>query len=172
MSTRNLQSSNLPPESELWIFGFSRPLTDSDQARIREKIEAFLPRWQSHGEPVSAAYEIVLDRFVAVAAHCPAGVSGCSIDSSFKVFKELQQEGLDGLNRGLVFYRDRDATVHSVPLGEFQALVDRGEVDAETPVFDTTLRSLKEFRRGAFEVPFSRSWHARSFPLRSEARPS
>ncbi len=157
--------SRLPDEAELWVYGFSKPLEGPSEQQVRRYLESFLPQWASHGVPVQAAYRLEGNRFVLMAAHCDSGLSGCSIDSSVRLFKALQAEGLDGLDRTLVFYCDSRGEIRGLPFMEFQKRVDAGEIDGDTPVFDTTIRSLKELRDGGFEKPFKLSWHARSFPL-------
>ncbi len=157
--------AQLPDRAELWVYGFARPLSPDEQQLVRERVESFLPSWVSHGAPVKASYQLVEDRFVLLAAVCSSGISGCSIDSSVGMFKQLQVEGLDALQRALVFYRDPDGKIQSLPYHDFQQRVDNGDLGPQTPVFDTTVRSLADLRRGAFELPFAQSWHARSFPL-------
>lgn len=154
-----------PDESRIWIHGFGDPLSAEDQELVRETLSAFHPNWLSHGSPVQAASEFYEDRFVITAAHCSTGISGCSTDSFVRNFKELRQRGVDGLNGALVFYRDRDGIIHSAEHLDFFRLCEDGTIRPSTPVFDTLLHRLSDFRRGRFELPFQDSWHSRTYPL-------
>ena len=157
----------LPDDVQLWLFGFEQPLSADDKAQIKETLETFLQQWKSHGAPVTGGYEILHDRFVAVAGLSADGLSGCSIDSCVANFKELKSRfGLDGLNRGLVFYRDSRGDVQSVSRLTFQQKLDSGEITPQTTVFDTTLATLGQLRCGAFETIVKKSWHARAFGVR------
>lgn len=157
---------DFPDDASLWIYGFRQALTTGERHAVKGELEAFLGEWVSHGAPVRGSYKIVEDRFVLLTGHTPGGISGCSMDSSVRVFKTLKdRHGLDGLDRSLVYYRDAQGEIQGVHFSEFQKLVEKGQIDAETKVFDTTLTSLDDLRLGAFEKPFANSWHARSFPL-------
>lgn len=163
--------AHLPENARVWVYGFAEPLSGADAGAVREALREFLPNWVSHGARVESGFKIVEDRFVVLAGHIEGGVSGCSIDSSVRVFKQLKEErGLDGLNRGLVFYRDSKGKIQAVPFTEFNQVVDSGEITAETPTFDTTIQTLSQLNAGMLERAFKDSWHARSFPLPQPAQ--
>lgn len=154
----------LPDESRFWVFAFPKRLTASDRQRIRQQLDAFLPMWVSHKVPVRGAYTILEDRFVLMAGHCPDGLSGCSMDSCVSNFKLLKMaHGLDGLNYGLVYYRNGNGEIESADRPTFQQKLGRGEVSPESAVFDTTLQTLSQLRAGGLELRLEKSWHARAF---------
>ena len=155
---------NLPDKAQVWFFGFERALNSDDTARIRATLNHFLGQWKSHGVPVDGGYEILHNRFVAVAGRSADGLSGCSIDSCVANFKDLKSRfGLDGLDRSLVYYRDSDGAVQSVRRHIFQRKLDTGEITRQTTVFDTTVPTLKQLRSGFFETTLEKCWHARAF---------
>ncbi len=164
--------AHFPDDTQMWVYGFAKPLSEADKGLIRHTMDQFLPQWVTHGQPVDGGYAIVADRFVLLAGRLESGISGCSIDSSVRNFKMLRDKhGLDGLNRGLVFFRDRQGVVQSRPYSQFQKSVDAGEVDSASMVFDTTIDTLRDLRSGRFELKFGASWHARSFSLPTPAVP-
>jgi hypothetical protein len=167
----NLSSlESYPDLSQIWVYGFSEPLTQTAHEQIDGALQAFCSEWNSHGVPVTSEFVFVDDRFVILVADSSQEISGCSIDSSVRVFKEIHDtHGLDGLNRSLIFFRDPEGRIQAVPYLDFQGLVDTGGVGMETPVFDTTLIRLGQLREGLFELPFRLSWHARSFPVPARA---
>lgn len=152
-----------PDDARLWVYAMSRPLSDAQREHVASRLSDFAARWQSHGTPVHGGFEIVENRFVLIAGYVDGGVGGCSTDSMMRVMKELREEGLDGFDRTLVFFRDADNRVQAVSRADFQSMVRNGNVDAGTPVFDTTIQFLGDLRRGAFETTFARSWHAGAF---------
>lgn len=156
--------TQFPDEAKLWVYPLSRPLSADDRARVQARLDTFLHGWNSHGAPVHGAYEIFEDRFILIAGWVDGGVGGCSTDSMMRVMKTLRQEdGIDGFDRALVFFRDSKQRVQAVSRADFQALVAAGQVDGDTTVFDTTITFVGDLRRGAFETTFARSWHARAF---------
>ena len=155
----------LPDESRVWINGFADTLADTDQQRIRQLLQPFCATWQSHGDPVTASFDIWLDRFVITAAATAGGVSGCSTDGFVRNFKQLRAEGLDGLNGGLIYYRDNAGRVRAADHLEFDSIVASGQIQPQTRVFDTLLNTLAALRQGRFEQDFCESWHARRYRL-------
>lgn len=159
----------LPDDSRLWVFAASRPLTPDEAASLLARVDEFLGGWHAHGRPVVGARELRLDQFLLVAADERAtGVSGCSIDSLYRVLKEAERElGVGLLDASLVHYRDGDGVVRAASRPDFRELVRDGAVDEDTPVFDNTVRTLAELREDAWEKPMRSSWHARAFLSRS-----
>ena len=151
-------------DSRLWVYPFREPLTERTSRLIEQTLSGFLPTWVSHGAPVKGRFLIHEDRFLLMAGTCPAGISGCSIDSSVENFKALRdQHGLDGLDRSLVFFRDTEGRILAEHFFDFQKLTSSGRILPDTPVFDTTITTLGELRAGGLEKPFRDSWHAARF---------
>jgi hypothetical protein len=156
---------SLPDESRVWIHPF-KTLTGKEQERITKELERFLPEWAAHGAPVRGVCSIFFDRFVVTAGYCAEGISGCSTDSLIQTFKVLKTGyGLDGLQGGVLYYRDENGEIQAVTPKEFREEVEAGRILAETPIFQTLLSKLGELRTGQFEVPFEESSLARMFPL-------
>lgn len=153
----------LSPQARLWIYGFARSFSENEKQLLSSRLSQFVNDWKTHGEVVSGDYAVVYDRFVLLAAD--TGVSGCSIDSSVRVLKEFRAEsGLDGLDRNLVFFKNAEGVL-SLPRAAFAAEVRKGAIATSTKVFDLTIESVDDLRKGLFEKTFAESWHARAFPL-------
>lgn len=162
MMMKNL-FAGFPDDARLWVYPLSRPLTPDELGRVTTELSAFVPTWNSHGAPVHGAFEIVEHRFVLIAGYVDAGIGGCSTDSMVRVMKQLREAGIDGFDRSLVFFRDAAGKIQTVKRDDFQQLVGKGQVGADTVVFDPTIQSVGDLRRGALETTFARSWHARAF---------
>ncbi len=157
----------LPDDARLWVFAASGPLATEQLTRLTSEVDAFLERWNAHGHPVVGAREVREDRFLLISADERAtGVSGCSIDSLFRVLKELEgASGASLLDSSLVHFRDEDGNVRSTTRGEFREMVRSGAVASDTPVFDNTVATVGDLRAGRWERPLAGSWHARAFGL-------
>jgi hypothetical protein len=166
--------SQLPDDARLWIFAAERPLSSEQAARVTAELDAFLDGWNAHGHPVVGAREVRYSRFLMIAADERAtGVSGCSIDSLFRVLKELESAtGTTLLDSSLIFFRDASGEVHSAPRAEFREMARSGEVDATTTVFDNTVESVGKMREGGWERPLAESWHARAFGFPGAGTPA
>ncbi len=156
----------LPAEARLWAHGASRPLTADEERELETCLRTFFSGWTSHGRAVQAAYELREDRFLLVGALVPQGeVSGCGIDKLMRRLTALAQEmGFAWLSPLHVFYRDAQGAPQHASRAAFRDLAAGGAVTPETPVFDLGLTHVQALRRGAFEQPAARTWHARAFP--------
>jgi hypothetical protein len=149
----------LSDQATVWIYGFSKILSVDDQRIVKDALDVFVSSWKSHGSEVTADYKMIYDRFVLIAVQNPE-ISGCSIDSSVKVFKNLKHNHeLDALNLNQVYFRDQD-TIKSVTRPEFNQLVKDALISFDTIVFDLTVNRLSGIRAGEFEKPARDSWHA------------
>jgi hypothetical protein len=157
---------NLPGHSRIWIYGFEQQLNVEQHDLVKARLERFKDEWMYHGSAVTGDYDIIENRFVIIATD--ETISGCSIDSSVAVFKELKQNyGLDALNQNLIFYRDRENIV-ATDRTEFQKLVNNGKVDENTHVFNLMINQLVAHKNGFFETEFNNSWHGKVFKLPQE----
>ena len=150
---------SLPPESRIWIFASERPLDGADAARLLAEVDAYLERWQAHGEPLRAARHFSDAHFLVIGVDPrTANASGCSIDGLFRQLQRVQDEiGARLVGGGRVFYRDPSGAPRLASREDFSLRARGGEVTPETPVFDTTLTSLGAWRAG-FERPAGEAW--------------
>jgi hypothetical protein len=159
----------MPDAARLWIFAAPRALSEAEAESLLSRVDGFLTRWNAHGPRVGGAREWRHDHFLLIAADEEAtGVSGCSIDSLFRVLKEAEAEtGVSLLDSSRVWYRDSAGEVRSATRPEFRLLAEGGEVDAGTTVFDNTAATVGALRVGEWERPMRESWHGRAFPVGS-----
>ncbi len=159
--------AKLPDEARLWIFAADRPLSDAESQALLETLTPFLEAWTAHGLQVRGQAAVLHHRFLLLAGHVPAGaLSGCSIDAATRAVHAAGQElGITWMSPLVVFYRDADGTVQHATRSQFRRLIAAGKVTAETPVFDLSITTVGDLRRGALEKPAGQSWHARVFAL-------
>lgn len=152
--------SDLPDDARLWIFAASDPIQGERAKRLLNAVDEWLDQWKAHGEPLTCARDWRDDRFLAIGVdQSTAGASGCSIDALFRILQTLQRElGTSLLDGGRVFYRNRDGFVDMATRAGFIEGAVKGELDAETVVFDTSLTTAGAYRT-AFEPPAAKSWH-------------
>jgi len=153
---------SLTNSARIWVYGFNRPLTENETTIVRHSFRQFADNWQSHGQPVRGAFQLLFDRFVILAAE-ENEISGCSIDSSVGVFRELYtQHNLDALDASQIFYRAGEQIV-SVSRSVFRKLLETGTIGAECRVFDLSITRLSALRAGLFEKRLEDSWHGQAF---------
>lgn len=138
-------------------------LTDTEETHILETLESFTSQWRAHGKQLVATAEIRHHRFIILMVDdSVAPPTGCSIDKSVHLLKEIEQHtGLNLFDRMQVAYRD-GADIIAVPRADFARLMETGEVDEQTIVFNNLITSYGELE-SKWEVPVRDSWHARVF---------
>jgi hypothetical protein len=91
-----------------------------------------------------------------------AGVTGCSIDSSVRLIKEMEQEyHIDLFNRFNIAYK-LDGEVKVQGKEDFETLVNIKQITQDTIVFNNMVQTLAELET-KWEVPFKDSWHSTVF---------
>jgi hypothetical protein len=158
---------SLPDDARVWVFAADHPVHGDRADRLLAEVDRFLAQWAAHGSPLRCARDWRDDRFLTIAVdQRDAHASGCSIDGLFRALKSLENTlGASLVAGGRVFYRDASGAVQGVDRPTFADLGAAGTVGRDTPVFDTSLTSLGEWR-DRFETPAGRSWHRELIGMR------
>jgi hypothetical protein len=155
---------SLPTDSRIWIYQSSRPLTAAEKQLATKALTEFCENWTAHQQTLKTSFTIEHDQFIILAAdedyHQP---SGCSIDSSVRVLKDLQgQTGLDIFDRTKVAFLV-DGKVVTQPLSRLKAIFEAGELAADTLTFDNLVPSKGEMAR-RWKTPVEKTWLAKYLP--------
>ena len=109
----------LDDSARIWIYQADRKFTETEKNTISEALTAFTHSWVAHGNPLKTSFAILHDQFIVLAADENFNeASGCSIDSSVRVIRQLDQQfslGLfDRTNIGFL----KGEQVDMIPLNE------------------------------------------------------
>lgn len=151
------------PQSRVWVYQSDRKFTSIEESEILNKLAAFTNQWKAHGNELLAKAEIRYGFFIILTVdESQAGVTGCSIDSSVRLIKEIEQEyHVDLFNRFNIAYKvNGEVVVNSKE--DFETLVNIKQVTPETIVFNNMVQNLAELE-SKWEVPFQNSWHSTVF---------
>lgn len=161
-----IKIESMPDEARLWSYHTAHPLSTSETEALVEDLDRFVGEWSAHRKDLAAGYELKYDQFVLLAVdETQAEVSGCSIDSMVHHLQSLGYSlGIQFVATPPVCYR-KDDTVHCCSRDEFRKLAAEGQIDENTIVFNETIQTVGQYREGLWEGTFSRSWHAKAFPL-------
>ena len=147
----------------IWIYQSNRELTEQESQWVDNKLSDFTLQWAAHGKQLAARAEVRFNRFIILFLNeSMEAASGCSIDSSVRFLKEIEKElNIDLFDRMQIAYR-KGNTIEAVSRSEFERLIDLGEVNENTIVFNNTVANSEELA-ASWEVPMKDSWHARVF---------
>lgn len=154
----------LPASSRIWVYQTDRNFTDTEAKAFAQQLHTFCESWGAHGHPLQTSFAILYHRFLILAAnqdfHAP---SGCSIDSSVAVVRELgKQYTIDFFDRLKIGYFQDDAPSF-VSTAKFKELVAAGEIDGKTLVFNNLIQNLGAVK-SHWIVPAEQTWLSKYLP--------
>lgn len=151
------------PQSKVWIYQSSRKFTDQETEEIQTILNDFVKQWAAHGHQLKAKAEIFYNYFIVLTVdQDSANATGCSIDSSVRAIKEIENKfGVDLFNRFNMAYKIDDE-VHVVSKEDFETLISIKKIGLDTVVFNNLVQNLAEFEQ-KWEVKIKDSWHKNIF---------
>ncbi|HEY1010966.1 MAG: ABC transporter ATPase [Daejeonella sp.] len=154
---------NISENSRIWIYQANRILSETEKQKIQQKLDNFTSQWQAHGHSLAAHGEIRHKQFIILSVdEQVAGATGCSIDKSVYLMKEIENEfNLDLFDRFRIAYRDGENVINC-SRKEFEDLLDRGDLNSDTIVFNNMVSTRKDLLT-SWEVPVKNSWHGSVF---------
>ncbi|MDF2478627.1 MAG: transporter ATPase [Massilibacillus sp.] len=147
----------------IWIYQADRILTVEEGQQIAVELSAFAEQWKVHGKPLSASAELCDNLFIILKVDEDiAAASGCSVDSSVRFLKGIEDRyHVQLFDRMQFAYKSTNGVVVA-NREEFEKLLAAGEIDDNTLVFDNTITYDHQLD-SAWIVPFKESWHKRLF---------
>lgn len=147
------------PQSRIWVYQSNRELNSQEVEAIQQQLNDFTVQWKAHGHQLDAKADVLYNFFIVLTVdEKSAGVTGCSIDSSVRIMKDIELEyGIDLFNRFNMAYRVGDKVVVTSK-EDFETLISIKKITPETIVFNNMVQNLDEFEN-KWEVPFENSWH-------------
>lgn len=155
---------SLPDHSRIWIYQSNRKLTAQEKQQATAALEDFCESWTAHQQKLKTSFKIEHDQFIILAAdedyHQP---SGCSIDTSTRALKDLQNKlGVDFFDRSRVaFLVEGKVVTH--PLTALKGVFGSGELAAGSLTFDNLVPSRGDLDR-KWKTPVEKSWLAKYLP--------
>ena len=150
--------TSLPPSSRIWIFQANRPLTAEERKFAEAGLRQFTEGWTVHGAPLDASFDIRYDQFIILAAdESRMSASGCSIDSSVRVLKEIEGKlGIDLFDRNQVAFLIA-GRVQLISLTNLKEKFRDGTLNQETLTFNNLTSSKVTFEE-SWLGPASNTW--------------
>lgn len=156
-----IRFEDLDKNSRVWIYQSNREFREDEIEMINPIIEKFISGWQRHGEDLKASYLVKYNQFIVLAVDERFNnVSGCSIDSSVNLIKNLETEfSVDLTNKLNISFKDNN-NINVVKMSEFQEFARQNKINSNTIVFNNMVTTVKDFEEN-WEVRAEKSWHKR-----------
>lgn len=155
---------SLPPTSRVWIFQANRPFSAQELKVVDKLLRAFTDEWAVHGTPVETSYSIRYNQFIILAVdESQQAASGCSIDSSVRVLKNIEQHvGVELFNRNLVAFLADDG-VELVSLKDMKEKFSTGSLNGDRLTFNNLVNTKGDLESG-WLVAAGETWLQRYIP--------
>jgi len=149
----------MPDYARLWVYQSNRFFNDDEVRSIKTSGEKFIQNWAAHGASLKASFDVLHNLFIVIAVdEKQAMASGCSIDSSVKFIKELENiYSINLFDRMQVAYKLNNE-LKTCKLSEFEKLAEKNEVNENTIVYNNMVTTKKEFDE-KWESTVLNSWH-------------
>ena len=109
--------NNMPDYSRVWIYQAGRSFSQAEKELVTNRLTAFCNGWNTHGNGMPSSFQILDDQVLILAVdESNLGASGCSIDSSVKALRELENTlGINLTDQGKVSYKSVDGKLQVAP---------------------------------------------------------
>jgi hypothetical protein len=117
----------LDNQSPIWAYQADRALTNEEKAFILKEMAIFFDEWESHGEKLHGAIELVDNYNLIIGVKQPEGkMCGGSVDSLFRFLKSMGTHlKVDFFNRLKVVTVDDNKQLEVVPFFQLENFPNR-----------------------------------------------
>ena len=159
------KTASLPgfsPESRIWVYVSSRPLTEAEAESAQKQLNAFCQQWTAHNQSLMANAEVFNQQFVVLMVdESRAGASGCSIDKSVHFLETLGANlQVDFFERMRFAWVDEQGAFQFGNKAELAAAVNAQHINEHTLMANPLVQTKQEFNE-KWLLPFHQSWHRR-----------
>lgn len=158
----------MPAQARIWIYQASRPLSQVEETYAMELGKKFTTSWAAHGNPLQSSVKVFHQRFLVIAVDEAFNqASGCSIDASVALVKELEEKFNTSQEQFSFFDRSKVAFLHQDEIfvestSQLKQQVAQGKIKPDTLTFNNVVNSKAQFDK-EWIVPAKDSWLARYF---------
>ncbi len=159
---------DMPARARLWIYQATRPLSAAEVTYTMQLGQKFASSWAAHGKPLQASVKVFHQRFLVIAVDEDYNqASGCSIDASVALVKELEEKFATARERFSFFDRTKVAFLHQdevfvASTAQLKQQVSEGKIKPDTLTFNNLVSNKAQFEK-EWVVPVRDSWISRYF---------
>lgn len=148
----------LEDSARIWIYQAGRRFTETEKNTISDTLTTFTHSWVAHGNPLKTSFAILYDQFIVLAADENFNeASGCSIDSSVRVIRQLDQQfSLDLFDRTKIGFL-KGEQLEMIPLHELPRALAQGQWKSDSMFFNNVLSTKGQLRNG-WITPANQTW--------------
>jgi hypothetical protein len=149
----------ISPESRIWVYQADRRFSKAELELIYKELKEFCENWNTHGALMPTSFTVKFDQVIVLAVdERQLGASGCSIDSSVRTLKALEQKfQINILDQGKISFFPQENVMEVSSLFELKDKVMQGVLTSETAVLNPVV-SRKSDLENSWMIPAKESW--------------
>ncbi|REG88390.1 hypothetical protein [Algoriphagus antarcticus] len=159
-----VEFKDMSEDSRVWVYQATRQFSEQEKELITSKLSIFCDGWNTHGNRMPTSFQILEEQILVLAVdESGLGASGCSIDSSVRTLRELENELQNNItDQGKVTFKSRSGEITVAPALGIKSKVTSGEIDSQTLVINPQVQSKKDLE--SVWILAGNSWLNRYFP--------
>jgi hypothetical protein len=159
-----LPFEQMPENSRVWVYQADHKFSDTEEKLVRDRMTRFCEGWNTHGNLMPTSFDLVENQILILAVdESNLGASGCSIDSSVRTLRELENLLQANLtDQGKISLKKSTGEMKVIPALGVKSRVVSGEIDLETEVINPTIRIKADLKN--LWQPVRNSWLNKYFP--------
>ncbi|MEP0712449.1 MAG: hypothetical protein ABJC55_11030, partial [Algoriphagus sp.] len=140
---------DISEDSRVWVYQAARQFSTREKELIAERLTTFCEGWNTHGNRMPTSFQILDDQILVLAVdESGLGASGCSIDSSVRTLRQLEDELKNNLtDQGKVTFKSKSGEINVASALGIKSKVTSGDIDAQTLVINPQILNKKDLER-------------------------
>lgn len=154
----------IPNTAKIWVYFITQNIDYQKIDKLNNLLTDFLNAWTAHQQNLFASFQIIENKILIIAVDEQAAqASGCSIDTSVKTLKLIEQQlGINLLESNLVLFQNNENEVFNVYLNEIKQNIENKTITKDSFLFDRTLTKLEDWQKKG-KIKVGESWAKRYF---------
>jgi hypothetical protein len=155
----------MPANSRIWIYQAARAFSQSEEELVGSTLRNFCQGWNSHGNQMPSSFEILEHQILILAVdESNLGASGCSIDSSVKILRELENKlQINLTDQGKVSYKTINGSIAVTAALGIKSKVIEGEIKSDTYLINPMI--LRKEELDSIWISAEKSWLNKYFQI-------
>ena len=154
-----LEFEYIAAHSRVWVYQSDRKFNSEELTWIKSHLKSFCEQWNTHGALMPTSFEIKFDQVIILSVdESNLGASGCSIDSSVRTLRDIEQKfGVNLLDQGKVGFLNSEDNLAINSVFGIKESVQSGVVRPETRILNPLVREKADLENN-WLIPAKESW--------------
>jgi hypothetical protein len=154
----------MPLYSRIWMYQADRKFSSEEKKLIVQQLTNFCQQWNTHGTSMPTSFDIRYDQIILLAVdESQLSASGCSIDSSVRTIKEIEERlNINLLDHGKISFMNSNDELEVTSAFSVKAKIQEGAIVAETPVLNPMVNKIEDLS-SHWKIQARESWLKKYF---------